>query len=205
MATSARAAAGTESSNSTTCQVDVNVLPVNKKPNAQIPPIIHAIEDAPVLLPTFAKNLSKGSTNEYWQTLKYDFVPVTDIPAHDTFRLFDTRTCSVSSQCRDERCVNRSWLKEDLDVYVPNATEIHFAGYEVAYACNASMPNISPDGELTMQPARDQHGVALYIVTVQDDGGTAFGGENAFTVPLMLKVLPPCGLRHPSYSVVGKR
>jgi hypothetical protein len=41
-----------------------------------------------------------------------------------------------------------------------------------------TLPQISPDGTLSYKPARDAHGQALIIVKLQDDGGTAHGGND---------------------------
>lgn len=176
--------------NSTNCLVDVNVLPVNTRPTFSIPPTVLAVEDVSVNLPRFAKNLSQGSKSEYWQTLKFHFLPAADTAPHDAFRLFDGKPCDQLSQCREDRCVGARWQKENVKLTTPEPSVVHFSGYEVTRACNGSFPYISPDGDLIMRPARDQHGVAFYTVLAQDDGGIAFGGHENFSVPLILKVLP---------------
>jgi len=174
---------------STTCQVDINVLPVNLRPTFDIPSTVLLVEDSQIIAPRFMKNLSKGSTNEYWQTLNFKVLPAKDVPPHDAFRLFDSRECSMPSQCKEDRCVGTYWSREDIEMAIPNDTIVHFSGFEVD-PCNASQPQIDFDGHLTMKPARDQHGVAVYNIIVQDDGGTAFGGYDTFSASLIIKVLP---------------
>ena len=135
-------------------------------------------------------NVSKGSTNEYWQTLSFQLIAVEHIPPHDAFRLFDESSCSVLSQCTHERCVGTYWSREDVAFATPSEIALHFSGFEVATACNGSNPQINAEGELKLAPARDQHGVAIYDVIVTDDGGTAHGGQNAMSAPLIIKVVP---------------
>jgi len=86
--------------------------------------------------------------------------------------------------------VGEYWSREDVVLETPSDTALHFSGFEVLDACNGTYPQISHEGELTMRPARDQHGVALFDVVVQDDGGTAYGGQDTSTASLIVKVLP---------------
>jgi len=173
----------------TTCHVDINVLPVNVRPTFNIPSTVLLVEDSPVIAPLFTKNMSKGSTNEYWQTLHFQMLAAKGIPPHDAFRLFDGRECSMPSQCKEDRCVGTYWSSEDFEMATLNDSMVHYSGFEVD-ACNGSHPQIDFDGQLTLKPARDQHGVAVYKVVVQDDGGTAYGGHDTFSAQLILKVLP---------------
>jgi len=174
----------------TTCQIDVNVLPVNQKPIFHIPSTVFLVEDYPIRVPRFTRGLSKGSPSEYWQTLKFQVFPTEHIPAHDALHLFASRNCTIASQCRQDRCVGEYWSREDVVLETPSDTALHFSGFEVLDACNGTYPQISHEGELTMRPARDQHGVALFDVVVQDDGGTAYGGQDTSTASLIVKVLP---------------
>lgn len=53
----------------------------------------------------------------------------------------------------------------------------------------------SPTGRLVITPAADTAGSALVTVTVQDDGGTANGGQNSASRTFMVNVTVPPGLR----------
>jgi hypothetical protein len=175
----------------TTCQIDINVLPVNKKPIFDIPSTVFLVEDSHnINVPRFTQGLSKGSPSEYWQTLTFQVLPTQHVPAHDAFRLFAGKSCSNTSQCRQDRCVGEYWSRENLALGTPNHTALHFSGFEVPDACDGSYPHISSEGVLTMTPARDQHGVAVFEVVLQDDGGIAYGGQDTSIAPLIVKVLP---------------
>jgi len=177
-----------------TTLLNIVVVPVNHPPSCLLPEAAFAVEDAgPLVIQRFASELSAGDEDESWQTLTLTVALVNDTALDSTSRLFVDRACAFEEQCEAAGCLPPTWLDESLEGAVPPHGELHEQAWAARLPCAGAMPTIDHQGTLRMQTAREQHGMALLSITLQDDGGVAYGGQDTAVggpVVVPLRVLP---------------
>ena len=197
--------------NETSVNITIVVQPVNDSPRFSLPSTLVLVEDAGFLtMQNFAQALSKGPADEMWQTLNFhvhveEFHSVHEPVIGETgswqsSQLFASKACKHAQQCNTGPwgyCAAKGdestsmWLTSGQKHYPPALSAVHLTGTEESVACGGVLPQIDSDGVLRLRTARDQHGEARLWVTVRDDGGSVYGGVDAFgPVEMMLKVLP---------------